>query len=202
MRGLTPEPGGAQSLPIVDRKAPESVAALLAQLQEVLGVAAGLAEELSSDDLFRRLVEAFRKMPMQDRPTIIGILEREVTGRLLSRATEKAVGQSTHVNPHARLYVRAHSSNVDSRIFDRDEMMIADVRAMRIAGLIRYVPDIYALWKDALREAVEQVDDATLANAEQLLRDGLECVVEARAAARTEDPPAEPLDATANTRRS
>jgi hypothetical protein len=75
-------------------------------------------------------------------------------------------------------------------------MMIADVRAMRIAGLIRHVPQIYELWKEALHDAMHQVDEETRANAEQLLRDGLAAIAEARAAAPAAEPTDTPADAT------
>jgi hypothetical protein len=170
------------------------------QLRDYLGRALEIARDLASDAILGRLIAVFQQMPFQDRPIILGILEREVAGRTLSRATEKAVGQETHVNPNARLYVRAHNTGIDHRIFDRDEMMIADVRAMRIAGLVRNIPTIYELWKDALREAVQQVDDETLANAELLLRDGLAAVVEARAAVGSVETPDATDEAKAGTK--
>ena len=153
-----------------------------AQLRDVLDVAGALARKLTDDPLLGRLIAVFEAMPLEDRSTIIAILEREVLGRQVSRGTEKAVSQSTHLNPNARLYVRAHSSTVDHRYFDRDEMMIADVRAMRVARVIRNVPDLYTLWKEALREAMDHVDEATRADAETLLQDGLAAIAEARAA--------------------
>ena len=152
------------------------------QLRDILDVARTLTRKLTDDGLLGRLIAVFEAMPMEDRATIIAILEREVLGRQVSRGTEKAVSQSTHLNPNARLYVRAHSSTVDHRFFDRDEMMIADVRAMRVARLIRNVPDLHALWKEALREAMDHVDEATRADAATLLEDGLAAIAEARAA--------------------
>ena len=107
------------------------------KLQVALESALTFVHELAGDQLLGRLVAVFRAMPPQDRPVIIGVLEREVTGRILSRATEKPVGQSTHPNPNARLYVRVHRSELDRRHFDRDEMMVADIRAMRIALLVK-----------------------------------------------------------------
>ena len=186
----------------MERKAIDEGVNAFERLQESLGMALDLARELAGNELLGRLVAVFRSMPLQDRPVIIGLLEREVAGRALSRATEKAVQQETHVNPNARLYVRAHNSGIDPRIFDRDEMMIADVRAMRIAALIRHVPQIYELWKDALREAMQQVDEATRANAEQLLRDGLDAIAEARAAEPAAEPADTPADEAAATKKS
>jgi hypothetical protein len=153
---------------------------VLEQLETTLEAAIALVSELATDDLLRRLIAAFKAMPTEDRPVIIGILEREVLGRLLSRGTEKPVGQSTHVNPNARLYVRAHESDFDRRLFDRDGMMIADIRAMRIACIVRNIPEIHSLWKEAMREALDHVDEATWQVAEDLLRDVLDCINDAR----------------------
>jgi len=163
-------------------KQPTVSAEALEQLRTSLEAALSLARELADDPLLARIVAAFRAMPIDDRPVIISVLEREVTGRLLAKATEKAVGQSTHVNPNARLYVRAHDSQLDRRAFDRDEMMIADIRAMRIATAIRYIPELYAVWKEALREAMDHVDEPTRAVAAELLRDGLAAIADAPAA--------------------
>ena len=186
----------------MEHEPPESGSRLFAQLQQVIAAARELARELANDEFLSRLLAAFKALPMQDRPAIVGILEREAMGRALSRATEKAVSQETHVNPNARLYVRAHNTAIDPRLFDRDEMMIADVRAMRIAGLIVRVPDLYALWKDALREAMDHADAEMLANAERLLQDGLDAIAEARSAERSPEAGDVPLDAVTTTRRS
>jgi hypothetical protein len=164
--------------PNPSRKSPEA----FEDLRKALAQAAGLADELANDPLLGRLIAVFRAMPLSDRAPIVGVLEREVTGRTLSRATEKPIGQETHVNPNARLYVRAHNSTLDARHFDKDEMVIANVRAMRIATLIRYVPEIYATWKDAIREAMDHVDDSNRTVAEELLNDVLAAIAEARKA--------------------
>ena len=169
--------------------------ATLEQLQATLGAALEIVRELGEDQLLQRIIAVFRAMPTQDRPVIIGVLEREVTGRLLSRATEKPVGQSTHPNPNARLYVRAHDSGFDRRLYDRDEMMIADIRAMRIACLIRKVPGIYSIWKDAMREAMDHVDEEARTIAEELLHDVLGFIAEARAADRAAEAAETPVDA-------
>lgn len=174
---------------------------VLEQLETTLEAAIALVAELASDDLLRRLIKCFKAMPDADRPVIIAILEREVLGRLLSRGTEKPVGQSTHLNPNARLYVRAHESDIDRRLFDRDSMMLADIRAMRVACIVRNIPEVHALWKEALREAMDHVDAPTWQVAEDLVRDVLACIEDARAAGPpvaaevpTPTPPAAPSD--------
>ena len=187
------------------KRSADAGTAALEDLRNTLEQAVELARELADDQLLTRIVAAFRAMPMQDRPVIVGVLEREVTGRILSRATEKPVGQSTHPNPNARLYVRVHDSGFDRRLFDRDEMMIADIRAMRVACLIRNVPEIYGVWKEALREAMDHVEEPIRKIAEELLRDGLDAIAAARdaeAEAVAAEPDDEPIDAGKRTRRS
>lgn len=185
----------------MSKSSPSGVAAF-GDLQKALEAAVGLAQRLSDDPLLRRIVAVFEQMPLQDREPILAILEREVTGRRLSRATEKPVGQSTHVNPNARLYVRAHTTQLDPRHFDRDEMVIADVRAMRIAPLIRYVPEIYELWKGALREAMDHVDDNLRVVAEELVGDVLAAIADARATElAAAEPDGETSDASEQTRK-
>lgn len=152
----------------------------LEDLRKALAQAADLAGELANDPLLGRLLTVFKAMPLADRGPIVAILEREVTGRVLSRATEKPIGQETHLNPNARLYVRAHNTNLDPRHFDKDEMVIANVRAMRIATLIRGLPELHAIWKDAIHEAMDHVDEPTRAVAEALLHDVLDAIADAR----------------------
>jgi hypothetical protein len=70
--------------------------------------------------------------------------------------------------------------------------MLADIRAMRIACLIRNIPELHANWKDAMREALTHVDEATWTVVEDLLHDVLACVADARATAATESTPEDP----------
>jgi hypothetical protein len=174
----------------------------LEQLQVTLNAALNLATELSSDRLLQRMLSAFRSMPEDDRPVIIGVLEREVLGRLLSRGTERPVGGSTHPNPNARLYIRAHDSDFDRRAFDRDGMMIADIRGLRIATIIRNIPAVRQMFQEAMREALDHVDPETWTIAEELLHDVLACIADARAAQAqepSETPPVPPTSAGADT---
>jgi hypothetical protein len=91
-------------------------------------------------------------------------------------------GQAMVPNPHARLYVRTHESVFDRNLLERDEMMIATIRAMRVASIIPNVADIYASWRDATREAMQHVDGATRAVVERLVLDVLAFLREARTA--------------------
>ena len=161
----------------------------LGQLVDVLEVARSLVRELTEDPLLARWMSVYRAMPDGDRETIMAVLEREVLGRHLSQGTEKAVGSRTHVNPNARLYIRSHETEFDHRHFDFEQMRIANVRAMRVATIIRYVPGIYALFKEAVRAAMDEVDEPTREVSERLLRDVLAAIADARAAAPPEAAP-------------
>jgi len=163
-------------------------------LQDVLEVASELVRRMQEDPFLQRLLAVFNAMPADDRPTIVGVLEREVLGRHLSRGTEKVVGQSSRPNPHARLYIRAHETPADSVQFDFEQMRVANVRALRVATIIRYVPGIHDLFKRAIRAAMDEVDEATRAVAEGLLHDVLAAIADARAA-EPAAVPAEPVEA-------
>jgi hypothetical protein len=160
---------------------PPTTASELEHLHATLEEALGLTRELTEDRQLARLFKVFRAMPAEDRPAILEALEREVAARKLSLATESMSGQSMTPNRHARLYVRAHETSLDRNVFESDEMMIATVRGMRAATLIPAIPEIYASWQSATREAMEQVDQATRTTVEGLVREILGFLVEARA---------------------
>lgn len=153
----------------------------LSALRDAIASALEIVANLDADALLRRWMVTFQHIPPEDRTGMVEILEREVLGRLLSRGMERPVGESTHLNPNARLYVRTLDSSFDRRAFDRDGMMIADIRAMRVATIIHGIPDIRIMFKEALREALDHVDPAIWSVAEDLLRDALDCIADARA---------------------
>jgi hypothetical protein len=172
-----------------DAPPPEGIDAL-EQLHVTLAAALNLATELTKDSLLQRLLSVYRAMPTDDRPVIISVLEREVLGRHLARGTEGPVGGATFVNPNARLYVRSLDSDFDRRAVDLESMIVADVRALRIATIIRNVPGIHEMFKEALSQALTQVDPDTWTVAEDLLNDALACIAQARSAVRPlDDPP-------------
>lgn len=143
---------------------------ILDELVDVIDVAAELTTSLANDPVLYRLIEAFRLMPFEDRETVVGAVEREVSARRLSRATEDATGQSMHPNPRARLYVRAHENTAPRRHLERDELMISMLRGMRVtAGLL--VPEVHAAWLDGTREALEHLDPEMRATVAQLARE-------------------------------
>jgi hypothetical protein len=130
-----------------------------------------------NDRDLQRMIETFRLMPMEDRSTIIGALEREVQARRLSRATEDVTGQSMHPNPHARFYLRAHERAMPRMPLERDELMLAMLAAMRITPILT-VPDIHTAFVEGTRAALEQVEKSTLDVVAGLLRETLALVEE------------------------
>lgn len=151
------ETGGKQTQ-MFDR-----LVATLEDAVELVGSFAGNAQ-------FRRLVEAFRLMPLEDRGPIIGAIEREVRARHLTRATEEATGHSMHPNPRARLYVRAHETPALRRHTDRDDLMLSMLRCMRTARFL-LVPEVHAAWRDGTREALDHLEPAEREGLLQLTRE-------------------------------
>lgn len=170
---------------------PTTNSTALQHLQATLEAALHLTREMTADQVLARLLAVFRIMPAEDRPAILDAVEREVQARKLSLATESVSGQSMVPNRNARLYLRVHEAALDRNLLERDEMMIAMARGMRAAILIPAIPDIHASWREATREAMEHVDEATRAVTEQLMREVLEFIAEARAAERGAESSAE-----------
>ena len=170
------------SRPVKPEPPPNSAAAL-ATLQSTLRAALLLTQELANDPVLGRLLVAFSAMPADDRPVVVKAIEREVKARVLSQGAESVTGYAMVPNPRARLYIRAHQTPVAGNLLERDEMLNASLQTMRLAGVIQAVPEIYASWKDATREAIQRVDPDTRAVVERLMRDVLDLLHEAGAVA-------------------
>ncbi len=151
---------------------PPAGAEKLSRLVEMLEEAVRTVDELDSDPIVRRLLEAFRLIPMQDREVIVGAIEREVQARRLSRATEEATGQTMHPNPNARLYLRSHETAVPRSLLERDELRLAMLSAFRVTPILT-VPEIHAEWVDGTRAALAHVEPETRTVVAQLLREVL-----------------------------
>jgi hypothetical protein len=152
----------------------------LRKLADIIEKATHLAEAMMADGILQRVIEAFRLMPLEDRGTIATAIEREVQARRLSCATEDATGQSMHPNPNARLYMRSHEQTMPRHMLERDELMFAMLKGMRVSPILM-VPDIHASWIDGTREALEHLDATTRGTVAQLMREVLALVEEADA---------------------
>jgi hypothetical protein len=175
----------------------EECRATLHELTEVIEVAARLADTLANDATLHRVIEALRLMPLEDRAVVATAIEREVQARRLSLATENATGQSMHANPHARLYLRSHESVVPRQLLERDELMLAMLRGMRVTPIL-LVPDIHAAWADGTREAIDHLEPAAREAVAQLLREALVMLEESNQASSPSPPSPEDRAARAN----
>lgn len=176
-----PTAGGALFRPTMGGSDPRTdVLDKLDDLRTTLQAASGLAAELMADPLLMRLIQVFHAMPTHDRATVVGAIERDVQSRLLSRATERVTGQGSVPNPRARLYIRTHGPAVEEDDLERDDMMLATLRALRVVPIL-LLPEIHAVWRDATRAALEDVDAATRDGVERLVREVLDLLADIRA---------------------
>ena len=77
----------------------------------------------------------------------------------------------------------------DRSMLERDEMMVATVRGLRVATLIPAIPDVYASWQAASLDAMREVDETTRTTVERLLHELLGFIALARELELAEDPP-------------
>jgi hypothetical protein len=163
-----------------DTDAVERLETLVATLQVALELANGVAH----DRVLQRLFAAFKAMPAEDRDVIVGVIEREVHARRLSRATEGITGQGARPNPNARLYVRTHGREAQRSDFERDEMALATMRALKVPPLLT-IPEVRDEWRAATRQALAESDPAVYSVMEDLLVEALAMVRERRPVAST-----------------
>jgi hypothetical protein len=133
-------------------KAASDLVADFRALGTMLRGASELVTAVLGDALFKRLLDVFTAMPAEDRETMVRVLEREVDMRGISRDTQAYIGLETHLNPNARLYVRAFAPVAQASQMDEDDMMLATVRFGHVARLL-LAPEHYGQWRTASREA-------------------------------------------------
>ena len=105
----------------------------LSTLQHVLASATRIAQDLANDALLSRVVDAFSRMPREDRDTVVSVIEREVDLRLMSREGHGPLSghKVTRPNPHARLYLRMNETE-PAPYFAPEEIVQAVIRAARV----------------------------------------------------------------------
>jgi len=159
--------GPREGPPAADRQ-PADPAETLATLLTMIDTARRLAANVAADGLFTRLQHVFAGMPEDDRETILQVLEREVEYRRLTRGTgDLATGYETRPNPNARIYLRILTTPEPPPMMDRDELVVANHRGLRV---LRYVlGSTHAVWREAMAEAATMLDPAERALARQVL---------------------------------
>jgi len=128
----------------------------------VVDAAHRLVRDLQGDELLARLVKLFEKMPPDDRPIVVGALEREVRIRTLSHHVAETLTQvELRPNPNARIYLRV----IDQENTSDEVGMMAMMRAVYSVqrGIDALDPTWSAMMATTLREmdpnARQRIDD-------------------------------------------
>ncbi|HXJ33497.1 MAG TPA: hypothetical protein VMS22_05595 [Candidatus Eisenbacteria bacterium] len=134
----------------------------LEALKWVVDAAHSLARDLQGDELLARLVKVFEKMPPDDRPIVVGALEREVQIRTLSQDVAETLTQvELRPNPNARIYLRV----IDQENANNEVETMAMMRAVHSVqrGIDALDPTWSTMMATTLREmdptARERIDD-------------------------------------------
>jgi len=153
----------------------DGLAEAIATLGAMLESASTIANDLAVGGLFDRLQQVFTRMPAEDREVILRVLEREVELRCFSRGTgDTATGYETRPNPNARLYLRVLTDQEPPPVMDRDELVVANYRGLRV---LRYVlGPLHDLWLETITDAVALLDPEERAAARQILVEGLAAI--------------------------
>jgi hypothetical protein len=148
----------------------DSLDALRGTLEDALHT----LDEYERDPLRRRLLDAFRQMPFEDRAVIVAVFEREVQSRRLAGAAEGVTGRGLHPNPNARLYVRSQEK-VAPRRLDADQFMLAMLNVLRVMPMFT-TPSLHDDWVAATREALTHMEPAVRAQVARVLTETLALV--------------------------
>jgi hypothetical protein len=129
-------------------------------LQHVLASASKIAQDLVGDRLTARLLDVFGRMPVEDRETIVNVIEREVDLRNLSRSAPSGPLSGVTVskpNPNARLYLRT-TDNEPPPYVAPEEIVQAVVRAARIMHrAVGRGTDLSQVWEPAMIDGLKLV---------------------------------------------
>lgn len=123
-------------------------------LGALLESAVHLLREMADDPYLSRLVNAYARMPREDRPIVVDVVEREVGLRVTTLNGGDAItGVGVRPNPNARLYLRVIEKLEDKvPTLAHDEMVFSNLRGARIMRLV-LAPEIHDAWRAAAQEA-------------------------------------------------
>jgi hypothetical protein len=154
----------------------------LGTLRYVVASAARLANDLAADPLFGRLVDVFTRIPMEDRETILNVIEREVDLRNMSIEGHEgplAGINPTKLNPNARLYFRVSEGDPPAFV-PPEEIAQAMIRAARVMHrAFQRRDDLATVWEPAALEGLRRLEPAERETLRRLQRRLLELVDEA-----------------------
>ncbi len=149
----------------------------LEALRELLTSASGLVETLAHDPARDRFLRVYDRIPLEDRATILGVLEREISLRVATLGEGEAItGYGARPNPNARLYVRVLKKMPDEwPTLDHDKMVFSNLRGARIMRLTRS-PEVHGRWHAAVVEAFGLLEAEERAVVATVLRELLDVV--------------------------
>jgi hypothetical protein len=152
----------------------------LTTLRTLLDSASRLVADLAHDPQGARLVHLFSRLPLEDRPTLLRILEREVGVRVATgEGASTFTGIGARMNPNARLYVRSLDKSLPpASALEHDELVFTTVRATRIMRLMLR-REIHERWRAAQIEAFELLEPAERAEFVTAVREVLEMALAA-----------------------
>ena len=133
----------------------------LSTLQNVLASAARLAQDIAADPVLPRLLDIVRRMPAEDRETVVNVLEREVDLRNLSKEAPSGSLSGLNVtkpNPNARLYFRV-ADNEPAPYVAPEEIVQAVIRAARVLRRAsERGSDLGSVWEPAMIEGLRRIE--------------------------------------------
>ena len=149
----------------------------LTTLRTLLDSASRLVGDLTGDPQVARLVHLFSRLPLQDRPVLLSILEREIGLRLVTGEGATAfTGIGARINPNARLYLRSmDKAPPPASVLEHDELVFTTVRATRIMRMVLR-PGIHDRWRAAQMEAFDLLEPAEREELAMVVREVLEMI--------------------------
>lgn len=149
-------------------------------LRTMLDTAGHLVATLARDPVLSRLLAAYQSIPVAERATIVGIIERDVA---LRKADNDGSGEllgmhNVRPNPNARLYVRVVEADThDVPFLNFEELITAVTRAARVMHRVMLTtPTANETWKDQVLATFEQLPPEEVEAIGWCLRHGLDLI--------------------------
>lgn len=150
----------------------------LTTLRTLLDSASRLVGDLTGDPQISRLVHLFSRLPLEDRPVLLSILEREVGLRLATGdGATVFTGIGARMNPNVRLYLRSiDKAPPPASVLEHDELVFTTVRVTRMMRMVLR-PGIHDRWRAAQMEAFDLLEPAEREEFATVVREVLEMVM-------------------------
>jgi hypothetical protein len=147
----------------------------LTTLRTLLDSASRVVADLAHDPQIVRLIHLFSRLPLEDHPVLLSILEREVGLRVATgEGASTFTGIGARMNPNARLYLRSLDKSLPpASALEHDELVFTTVRATRMMRMVLR-PEIHERWRAAQMEAFDLLEPAEREEFVSVVREVLE----------------------------